>query len=169
MNHQYSTQMSTHLALCVCRSWRRTKTGGLPSPSNRSEHFLLHSLSPVLVSTVEVVVFFSCELVHHSVICSYGLIMTSNCTVQSLNTFLYCVNPGVLTAVNARWSLFNPIDYHAYPLTPPGTAASRSVLHTSSYPTGKRSQNVRIVLNGDEQLRWPHRSHVWWNLGVTVV
>lgn len=80
--------------------------------------------------------FFSCELVHHSVICSYGLIMTSNCTVQSLNTFLYCVNPGVLTAVNARWSLFNPIDYHAYPLTPPGTAASRSVLHTSSYPTG---------------------------------
>lgn len=58
LNHQYSTQMSTHLALCVCRSWRRTKTGGLPSPSNRSEHFLLHSLSPVLVSTVEVVVFF---------------------------------------------------------------------------------------------------------------
>lgn len=38
LSPQYSTQMSTHLALCVCPSWRRTKTGGLPSPSNRSDH-----------------------------------------------------------------------------------------------------------------------------------
>lgn len=47
LNHQYSTQMSTHQALCVCRSWRRTKIGGLPSPSNRLEHSLTLILSSV--------------------------------------------------------------------------------------------------------------------------
>lgn len=34
--------MSTHLAPCVCQSWRRTKTGGLPSPSNRFGHRFIY-------------------------------------------------------------------------------------------------------------------------------
>lgn len=61
--------------------------------------------------------------------------MTSNCTVQSLDTFLYGVDPGLLTAVNASRSLSEPIDLpltHTYPLIPPDTAASHFVLHKSS-------------------------------------
>lgn len=37
LSHRYSTQTSTHRVPCVCPSWRRTKTGDLPSPSNRSQ------------------------------------------------------------------------------------------------------------------------------------
>lgn len=39
LSHLYSTRTSTHQAPCVCPSWRRTKTGDLPSPSNRSDTF----------------------------------------------------------------------------------------------------------------------------------
>lgn len=37
LSHPYSTQTSTRLVPCVCPSWRKIKTGGLPSPSNRSQ------------------------------------------------------------------------------------------------------------------------------------
>jgi len=36
LSHRYSTRTFTHPAPFVCPSWRRTRTGGPPSPSNRS-------------------------------------------------------------------------------------------------------------------------------------
>lgn len=74
--------------------------------------------------------------------------MTSNCTVQSLNTFLYCADPGLLTAVNASRSLSQPIDLpltHTYPLIPPDTAASHFVLHMSSCLTRSTPEAERFT------------------------